>query len=106
MADVLMLRWDGGVSADKYHEVDTLLGIDAAAGTGDIPSGLIRHIAAIDETGNFFDETGNFFVVESWESRQAQEQFKASRLGLALGQAGVPEPTTFNWYSELGNFGS
>lgn len=99
MAEVLVLRWDEGVSAKQYHEVDALLGIDAVAGTGDIPTGLIRHIAAIDDDGHFF-------VVESWDSKQAQEEFMTSRLGPALGQAALPEPTSVNWYSELGNFGS
>jgi hypothetical protein len=41
-------------------------------------------------------------VVEVWESRAAQEEFLNSRLGAALQQAGVPEPSRMEWFSVIG----
>jgi hypothetical protein len=42
-------------------------------------------------------------VFEVWDARQSQESFMASRLGPALGKAGLPEPSRVEWLAVLGH---
>jgi hypothetical protein len=93
MSDALMLEFQG-VTADQYNAVNTNLGIDPETGEGDWPAGLHSHVGAIDANGNLV-------VMEVWESKATQEEFMNSRLGEALGKAGVPEPTRAEWLTLL-----
>jgi hypothetical protein len=87
MAEALLLEFDG-VGADQYDEVNALLGIDPKTGEGDWPDGLLDH------TGCYGDK---LVVFEVWESQSAQAEFMESRLGPALGKAGLPEPSRAEW---------
>jgi hypothetical protein len=95
MPDAVMVQFEG-VTADHYNAVNTNLGIDAQTGAGDWPDGLQNHIGAIDDAGNLT-------VLEVWESKAKQEDFMSSRLGPALGKAGLPEPTRIEWLTLLGH---
>lgn len=95
MSEALLYEFTG-VSADDYKAVNAILGLDPATGSGDWPSGLLSHTGATSEDGGFI-------VFEVWDSQQSQEAFVASRLGPALGQAGVPEPTRAEWLSVVGH---
>jgi hypothetical protein len=75
-----------GVGEEQYWAVNERLGIDRDAG-GELPAGMVHH-AAGPTTG------GGWLVVERWESRAAQQAFMQSRLGGALGAAGVPAPVS------------
>jgi hypothetical protein len=93
MAEALILEFDG-VPAEKYDEVNSLLGIDVDTGAGDWPDGLLDH------TGAFGD---HLVVVELWESQAKQAAFMESRLGPALGKAGLPEPSRAEWLAVRGH---
>jgi hypothetical protein len=41
-------------------------------------------------------------VLEVWDSQEAQAAFMESRLGPALGKAGMPEPSRAEWLSVEG----
>jgi hypothetical protein len=71
------------VGEDQYWAVNEKLGI-GRDGKGDYPSGLISHLGGPTPTG--------WVVMEVWQSKADQEAFMASRLGAALGAAGVPAP--------------
>ncbi len=71
------------VNEDQYWAVNERLGI-GRDGKGDYPKGLTLHAGGPTPTG--------WVVMEVWESKDAQEQFMASRLGAALGAAGVAAP--------------
>jgi hypothetical protein len=92
MSEVLILEFEGG-TADQYLAVNKILGVDSKTGEGDWPAPLQSHIAALGAAG--------LVVVEEWESQDAQAAFMA-RLGPALGQAGVPQPSRMEWLSLLG----
>jgi len=95
MSDALILEFKGA-SADQYNAVNKTLGIDPATGDGDWPAGLLSHTGAMGE--------GDTIVVfEVWDSQESQGAFMASRLGPALGQAGLPEPARVEWLSILGS---
>ncbi len=93
MSDALILQFEG-VTADQYNAVNTNLGIDPQTGSGDWPDGLHSHVGAIDDSGNLT-------VVEVWESKATQEAFMDSRLGPAIGKAGLPGPTRVEWLTLL-----
>jgi hypothetical protein len=78
-----------------YSKVNGVLGLDPNTGSGDWPKGLLSHVGA---GGN-----SKVVVVEVWESRTAQEAWMA-KLGPALAQAGVPEPTRMEWFGLLGRY--
>jgi hypothetical protein len=59
-------------------------------GQGDWPAGLLSHAAGSADDGTFI-------VSEVWSSRAAQEAFPGSRLGPALGAAGVSGPPAVRW---------
>src|SRR5687767_3661986 len=86
-----------GVSADDYKAVNAILGLDPATGDGPWPAGLRSHTGAAG-TG------GSFIVFEVWDSQESQATWMASRLGPALGQAGIPEPTRVRWLSVVGHY--
>lgn len=93
MAEALILEFKG-VKEDHYKAVNDILGVDSATGKGSWPPGIISHTAGME---------GDAFVVfEVWESKAHQEAFMNSRLGPALGKAGVPEPTRAEWFSVVG----
>ena len=81
-------------TADQYMAVNAVLGIDPATGEGDWPTGLVSHTGS---TG----AGGDILIFEVWDSQESQETFMASRLGPALGQVGVPQPTRIEWLSIL-----
>ena len=93
MAEVIVIEVDCDPSL--YPKVNAMLGLDPATGSGDWPKGLRTHVGGGGD--------GTVVVVEVWESRADQEAFMASRLGPALGQAGVPQPKRMEWLSVLGN---
>jgi hypothetical protein len=92
MADGLILEFEG-FGADKYEQVNGLLGIDMASGEGDWPSGLLSHTGGAKE--------GGWVVFEVWASRADQERFLAERLGPALAEAGIEEPPARQQWLEL-----
>ena len=94
VSDALILEFSG-VSDEQYRGVNQVLGIDPDTGKGDWPAGLISHLGAAGAGGNLV-------VVEVWESQDSQAAFMASRLGPALGQVGVPEPSRMEWLSVSG----
>jgi hypothetical protein len=73
-----------GVSADQYWAVNEKLGINPD-GTGDWPDGIVSHAGGPTATG--------WVVSEVWNSKADQEAFMGSRLGAALGEVGLPEPS-------------
>ena len=95
MSDALVLEFQG-VTADQYRAVNAVLGLDPVTGEGDWPAGLLSHTGA---TG----AAGELIVFEVWDSQESQGTFMASRLGPALGQVGLPEPSRMQWMTVLGN---
>ncbi len=83
MAEGLVLEF-AGIGRETYDAVNARLGIDAVAGTGDWPPGLLFHSGGETDDG--------IVVVEVWESREAQAAFMESRLGRALQESGVTGP--------------
>lgn len=94
MSEAIMLEFRG-VTSEQYNAVNAILGIDPATGSGDWPPGLLSHTGA--------NGGEQLVVFEVWESQQAQQDFMSSRLGPALGQVGLPEPTRIQWLSVLGH---
>jgi hypothetical protein len=92
MSNVLILEFPG-VTAEQYHAVNKVLGVDPATGEGDWPKPLEGHTAALGDAG--------LVVVEVWESQDAQGEFMA-RLGPALAEVGLPQPTRMEWLSLVG----
>ena len=84
MAYGIVLAFEN-VSEDQYWAVNAALGIQRD-GTGDWPHGLQGHSGGSTAGGGWV-------VSEVWDSKAVQEQFMATRLGAALGQVGVPEPS-------------
>ena len=93
MSELLVLEFSG-VTADQYNAVNDILGVDSASGQGDWPPGLNTHVAGLD--------SGSLTVVETWDSRDAQAEFLHSRLGPALGQIGIGDPSRMAWYPVIG----
>jgi len=89
MSDALILEF-AGTTPDQYQGVNTLLGIDSATGEGDWPDGLISHTGTATAAGGLL-------VFEVWDSQETQATFMASRLGPALHEAGLPEPSRVEW---------
>ena len=84
MSELLILEFEG-FGAKDYEKVNEILGINAETGEGEWPAGLHTHLAGPTEGGGWI-------VVEVWESQEDQDEFMKSRLGPALGQAGVAGP--------------
>lgn len=83
MAEAVVLEFEG-IGRETYEAVNARLGIDAATGEGDWPSGLTFHAGVETDDG--------LIVFEVWESRAAQAAFMESRLGQALQEGGVTGP--------------
>ena len=94
MAEVLILEF-ADATEDQYLAVNKVLGIDVTTGEGDWPPPLYSHTAAFGDAG--------LVVVEVWESQAAQAEFMA-RLGPALGEVGVPQPSRMQWQTLLGRY--
>jgi hypothetical protein len=94
MSNALVLEFSG-VSPAQYREVNELLGIDPETGAGDWPDGLACHTGAASGDG--------LLVFEVWDSQEAQAAFMSSRLGPALGKAGLSVPTRAEWLSVEGH---
>ncbi len=89
MAELLILEFDG-LDESQYAAVNAQLGLDQNTGAGDWPAGLITHVAGLAESGSAF-------VIEVWESQQAQADFMESRLGAALAAGGVTAAPKVTW---------
>jgi hypothetical protein len=94
MSKVLILEFPG-VTADQYLAVSKILGVDPATGEGDWPQPLQSHTASVGDAG--------LVVVEVWESEDAQAAFMA-RLGPAIAEVGVPQPSRTEWLSLVGRY--
>lgn len=94
MSEALILEFTG-TSEEQYKAVNGILGIDPETGKGDWPSGMVSHVGAAGAAGNLL-------VFEVWDSKESQGAFMESRLGPALGQVGLPEPSRLEWLSVLG----
>ena len=94
MAELLILEFSTPSAVDLYTKVNEHLGMDPATGQGDRPAGMIDHHAG--------SEGDTLVVVESWESREAQEEFMRDRLMPAFGEAHAPQPTRVTWLPEVG----
>ncbi len=94
MAELLILEFEGLKEAD-YAKVNAELGLDPQTGAGEWPAGLIDHVAAVTED--------HAYVIEVWESQQAQAQFMQARLGPALGAAGVAAIPKVTWARVVGS---
>jgi hypothetical protein len=94
MSEVLVLEFTD-VGVDHYQAVNKILSVDSGTGEGDWPEGLHSHLGATSDTG--------LVVVEVWESRDAQAAFMG-RLGPALGEAGIPQPTRMEWLALAGQY--
>ena len=89
MAEALILEF-AGLNDGDYAAVNGNLGIDMETGRGDWPSGMLSHAAG-------HSDEGSFVVTEVWSSRADQAAFLESRLGPALGAAGVTAVPTMRW---------
>lgn len=94
MSKILILEF-AGVTADHYQAVNKILEVDSSTGQGDWPAGLHSHVAGTRDD--------RLVVVEVWESQDDQGAFMA-RLGPALGQAGVPQPSRMEWLALVGQY--
>jgi hypothetical protein len=92
MAETIIIEID--TDPALYGKVNEILGLDPTTGKGDWPKGMQSHLGSGGD--------GSVVVVEVWDSRADQEEFLASRLGPALGQAGVGQPKRMEWLSLLG----
>jgi len=96
MADVLVLEFSAPEAVHLYEQVNKLLEVDPAAGSGKWPDGLLTHVAG--------GEGDRLIVVEEWESHAAQEKFMGSRLQPAFAEAQVPPPTQVTWLPGVGSW--
>jgi hypothetical protein len=95
MSEAIILEFRD-VSPDLYNDVNKILRLDPVSGDGDWPQGMISHTGGEHADGN------GITVWEVWESRDAQAAFMDSRVGPALREAGVPEPSRVEWMSVRG----
>jgi hypothetical protein len=94
MAELLILDIDG-VDQATYDKVNAELGLDPNTGAGDWPAGLITHIAGVSDAGHGY-------VIEVWESQQAQADFMNSTLGAAMAKGGVAAAPQVTWARVIG----
>lgn len=95
MTELLMLEFDGVDEAD-YAKVNAELGLDPHTGAGDWPPGLITHVAGLSDSGRGY-------VIEIWESQQAQADFMDSRLGVAMAAGGITSVPQVTWARVMGH---
>jgi hypothetical protein len=94
MAELLVLEFDG-VDESDYARVNAQLGLDPQTGAGDWPAGLVTHLTGLTEGGSAY-------VIEVWESQEAQAEFMQSRLGPAMATGGVSATPKVTWARLLG----
>jgi hypothetical protein len=95
MAELLVLEFDG-VGETDYANVSAQLGRDPKTGAGEWPAGLISHLAGLKENGGAY-------VIEVWESQEAQAEFMQSRLGPAMAAVGVTAAPKVTWARLVGH---
>lgn len=95
MAELLVLEFDG-VDETDYANVNAQLGIDPQTGAGEWPAGLITHLAGVKEGGSAY-------VIEVWESQQAQAEFMQSRLSAAMSAGGITATPKVTWARLVGH---
>jgi hypothetical protein len=83
MSEVLVLEFEG-FGRKVYDAVNRELGLNDDWSDGEIPAGLIDHVAGASASG--------WVVVEVWETREAQAAFMENRLAAALQAGGVTGP--------------
>jgi hypothetical protein len=93
--DLLVLEFSAPAAAELYNQVNKLIGLDPSTGSGDWPTGLLGHQAGADGD--------TVVVVETSESRAAQEEFMRARLEPAFAQADVPPPARVTWLPLVGS---
>lgn len=94
MPEMLILEFDAVDEAD-YAKVNAQLGLDPATGAGDWPAGLVTHLTGL--------KGGGGYVVEVWESQEAQGEFMRSRLGPAMAAAGLTGIPKVTWARLVGH---
>lgn len=94
MAELLILEVDG-VDETDYAKVNAQLGLDPVTGAGAWPTGLITHLAGLTDEGRAY-------VIEVWESQQAQAEFMQTRLGAAMAAGGVTATPSVTWARLIG----
>jgi hypothetical protein len=95
MPELLILDLEG-VDETDYRKVNGELGLDPGTGAGDWPAGLITHVAGVSDAGHGY-------VIEVWESRQAQADFMNSRLGAAMASGGISAVPKVTWARVMGH---
>jgi hypothetical protein len=94
MPELLMLDFEG-VDEARYAKVNSELGLDPDTGAGDWPVGMITHVAGVSDAGHGY-------VIEVWESQQAQADFMTSRLGPAMARGGLSAVPRVTWARVMG----
>lgn len=94
MAEMLVLEFSAPDAVNLYEQVNKALGVDQSSGAGDWPPGMLHHVAG--------GEGDSLVVVESWQSREAQEQFMRDRLQPAFAETKVPPPHRVTWLPQIG----
>lgn len=97
MTELLILEMDD-VDESVYAKANAALELDPATGAGEWPAGLISHIAGVSPA------TGRGYVVEIWESQEAQHEFMSTRLGAAMAKAGIDSQPTVTWARVMGQY--
>jgi len=96
MAEVVVLEFSVPDAGSIYMRVNGILGWGGVPGPEVRPEGLISSIS-----GGTDDK---LIVVEVWESRGHQETFLHERLGPALAEAKVAEPSRVEWFHNIIDF--
>jgi hypothetical protein len=95
MADLLVLEFDG-VDETDYAKVTPSSILTLKTGAGEWAAGLITHLAGVKEGGSAY-------VIEVWESQEAQAEFMQSRLGPAMLAGGVTATPKVTWARLIGH---
>ena len=89
MAAMMILEFEA-LDSSTYDAVNKALGIDPHDPASDWPAGMLSHQAGATDNGGWA-------VVETWDSQASQGGFMESRLGPALGGAGVAAQPRVTW---------
>jgi hypothetical protein len=96
MADVVVLEFSAPDAGSIYMRVNGILGWNGIPGPEVRPEGLISSIS-----GGTADK---LIVVETWESKRHQETFLHEKLGPALADAKVAQPSRVEWFDGIIDF--
>jgi hypothetical protein len=96
MAEAVIFEFSE-LTPDQYRAINSQLGLDAATGEGDWPSGLLSHTGGATEGGGLV-------VFEVWDSRESEAAFMQSRLGPAFAGTGAPAPSRVEWLTLVGRY--